>query len=76
MIITAVLLWKGRFLGYLTAVPLLVFAATMGLGIIAMFSLSAAKGLSYSLPAGIMVGIIIIISTGFSYLFLKAIKEV
>ena len=75
MIIISVLLWKEKVLGCVMAVPLLVFAATMGLGIIAVFAISAIKGLPYSLPAGIMIGIIIVLSSGFSYMFLKEVKE-
>lgn len=75
MIITSYLLWKEKVLGYLMAVPMLVFAATMGLGIIAMFALSAIQGMSFPLPAAIMVGTIILLSTAFSYLFCKEIHE-
>lgn len=75
MIISSVLIRNGKAAGYLMAVPLLVFAATMGLGIIAMFALSALKNLPWSLPAGIMAGTIIVLSTVFCYLFLNEIKE-
>jgi hypothetical protein len=75
MIITSFLLWKGKILGYVMAVPMLVFAATMGLGIIAMFILSAREGMSFPIPAAIMVGTIIVLSTAFSFLFCKEIPE-
>lgn len=75
MIITSVLLWRREVLGYLMAVPLLVFAATMGLGIIVIFVLSAASDLPYSLPAGMIVGIIMVLSTLFAWLFLRDVKE-
>jgi hypothetical protein len=75
MIITSLLLWKGKILGYLMAVPMLVFAATMGLGIIAMFALSAIKGMSFPIPAAIMVGTIIVLSIALLCLFCKEIKE-
>lgn len=75
MIITSVMLWRREVLGYLMAVSLLVFATTMGLGIIVMFALSAASGLPYSLPAGAIVGIIMVLGTLFSWLFLNDVKE-
>lgn len=75
MIITSFLLWKGKILGYVMAVPMLVFAATMGLGIIAMFILSAIQWMSFPIPAAIMVGTIIVLSTAFSFLFCKEIPE-
>ena len=75
MIITSVLIRNRKAAGYLMAVPLIVFSATMGLGIIAMFALSALKSLPWSLPAGIMAGTIIVLSTVFCFLFLKEIKE-
>jgi len=75
MMITSVLIRNDKAAGYLMALPLLVFAASMGLGIIAMFALSALKSLPWSLPAGIMVGTIIVLSTVFCFLFLNEIKE-
>lgn len=75
MLITSVLLWRKNVLGYLLAVPLLVFAVTMGLGIIAMFVISAIKGLPYSLPAGMIIGLIMLLSVYFSQLFLKEMEE-
>jgi len=74
-IIVSALLWKREALGLLLAVPLLVFMATMGAGIIAMFVLSASNGGPSVLPAGLTIGTIMILSTYFSYLFLKEIRD-
>jgi hypothetical protein len=75
MVITSVLLWRRNMLGFLLAVPLLVFSATMGMGIISMFTISAIMGLPSSLPAGMIVGIIMLLSVYFSYLFLREVRE-
>lgn len=74
MIITSFLLRRGDIRGSLMAVPLLVFAATMGLGILAIFGISALRGLSYPVPAGVMIGTIVVVSTTLSYLFLREVK--
>ncbi|MDD4650936.1 MAG: hypothetical protein PHQ34_01785 [Methanothrix sp.] len=74
-IVVSALLWRRETLGLLLAVPLLVFMATMGAGIIAMFVLSASNGGASVLPAGLAIGTIMLLSTLFSYLFLKEIKR-
>ena len=71
MIITAILLWRDDAAGFLMAVPLLVFSVTMGLGIIVMMVLSAISHLPYSIPAVIIVGMIMVMGTGVSYLCLR-----
>ena len=73
-IIVSALLWRRKALGLLLAVPLLVFMATMGAGIVAMFILSASNGGASVLPAGLAIGTIMLLSTIFSYLFLKEIE--
>jgi hypothetical protein len=74
-VIVSAFLWRREALGLLLAVPLLVFMATMGAGIIAMFILSASNGGASVLPAGLAIGTIMLLSTIFSYLFLKEIEE-
>jgi hypothetical protein len=74
-IIVSTLLWKREALGLLLAVPLLVFMATMGTGIIAMFVLSASNGGASVLPAGLAIGMIMLLSMYYSYLFLKEVKD-
>ena len=75
MIITSVMLWRRNMLGFLMAVPLMVFSVTMGAGIISMFIISAIKGMPSSLPAGMIIGLIMLLSVYFSYLFLREVKE-
>lgn len=74
MIITAVLLWEENLLGYFMAVPLLVFTAAVALGIMGLVISSAVHGLPYSVPALVIIGIILVISTWVSCLFLKEVK--
>lgn len=76
MIITSVLLWRKHVLGFQLAVPLLVFFVTMGMVIIAIFINSAIKGMQASLPAGIIISLMMLMSAYFSYRFLKEVKEV
>ena len=71
MIATSVLLRREEFLGNLMAVPLLVFSAAMGLGIVVNFALSAVRGLPYPLPAAVVVGAIVLLSTWVAWRFLK-----
>jgi hypothetical protein len=75
MVITSVLLWRKELLGFLLGVPLLVFSAAMSIGIIAMFIISASMGKPSSLPAGMIIGLIMLLSVYFSYLFLREVKE-
>jgi hypothetical protein len=75
MIITAVLLWKENLLGYFMAVPLLVFAAAVALGIIGLVISSAIHSLPYSVPVLGIFGTILVFSTCFSCLFLKEVKQ-
>jgi hypothetical protein len=58
MVITSVLLWRRNMLGFLLAVPLMVFSVTMGAGIISMFIISAIKGMPSSLPAGMIIDLL------------------
>jgi len=75
MVITSILLRRRNMLGFLLAVPLMVFSATMGAGIISMFIISAIRGLPSSLPAGMIIGLIMLLSIYYSYLFLREVKE-
>jgi hypothetical protein len=74
MVITSVLLWKGRPAGFLFAVPLLVFSAIMGTGIIAMLVVMSQRGVPGSVPFGFGVGIVVAISALLAGLFLKDTK--
>jgi len=63
-------------LGYILAVPLLVFTATMGLGIISIFIISAIQGQPFAMIPALFIGTIILLATYFSYLFLSEIDLV
>ena len=71
LIATSVLLRREEFLGNLMAVPLLVFSAAMGLGIVVNFVISAVRGLPFPLPAAVIVGAIVLLSTWVAWQFLK-----
>ena len=75
MIIVSVMLRRKKAVGYLLAVPLAIFTITMGLGIVVMFALSALKGMPYSLPAGLLIVIIMASGSYLTIQFLKEIKE-
>lgn len=75
MIITSALLWKRKTLGYLFAVPLMVFAAVMGVGIISMFAAMSRRGLGGGGPMGVVVGALVAVSVLIAVLFLKDIRR-
>lgn len=74
MVITSVLLCRRNILGFLLAVPLMVFSVIMSAGMISMFIISAIWGLPSSLPAGMIIGLIMLLSVSFSYQFLREVK--
>ena len=67
MLATAYLIRRDDAIGCLMAVPLLVFSITMGLGIVAMNLLSIPAGLPYSVPAMVLVSLIIVLSAVVAY---------
>jgi hypothetical protein len=71
MLAAAYLLRRGAFAGRLAAAPLLIFAVTMGLGILAGFAFSAARGLPVPLPAVVLVGAIVAAGAVLTALFLR-----
>jgi hypothetical protein len=75
MVITSIMLWKGRPTGYLFAVPLLMFAAIMGMAIIAMLVVMSHRGVAGSVPFGVAVGIMVAASASLVGLFLKDVKR-
>ncbi len=48
MLVTAIFLWRGKLLGYLLALPLLVFSILTGIGIISIDLVMAMKGMPVS----------------------------
>ena len=71
MVATSVLLRRDEYLGNLMAVPLLVFSAAMGLGIVVNFVISALRGLPSPLPAAVVVGAIVLLSSWVAWRFLE-----
>ena len=67
MIVVGVQLRRGRPWGLLLAPVLLIFAAMMGVAILALFALSAARGLRVPAPAAIVVGAIVTLSTWYAW---------
>jgi len=75
MIITSILLWKRKTAGFLFAVPFLMFAAIMGMAIIAMLVAMSQRGMPGNLPFGVAVAIMVAASLLLIGLFLKDIKR-
>lgn len=67
MLATAYLIRRDDAIGCLMDVPLLVFSIMMGLGIVAMNLLSIPAGLPYSVPAMVLVSLIIVLSAVMAY---------
>lgn len=74
MIITSILLWRRKLLGYLLAIPLLVFSILTGTGILAIFFVMSSKGMPTGLGIEIFFAIIILVSLVLSVLFLREVK--
>jgi hypothetical protein len=75
MIIIAILLWRGRILGYVFAIPLLVFSILTGLGVLAIFIMMSLKGIPTSLVVELLFAVIIVASLVICILFAREIKE-
>jgi hypothetical protein len=75
MIITAVLLWRRKFLGFFFAIPFLVFSILTGIGIIAIDVVAFVQGMPTSLPVDLFLAAIIVVSLVLSVLYVREIKE-
>ena len=71
MVLTGVLLRRQHPWGLMLAVPLLVFAVTMGVGILAIFALSAIAKLPVALPGVVAVSAIVLLSAAYTRLLLR-----
>ena len=71
MLVVGVLLRRRNRWGLLLAVPLLVFAVTMGVGILVLFALMAREGLAVVAPAAVVVGAIVVASASYALLLLR-----
>jgi len=75
MMATSVLLWRRRPLGYLFAVPLLVFSAIMGVAIEAMAALMALSDIAVPAPMVVTVGAVALVSLGLAVAVLRRIGD-
>jgi len=75
MIITAILLWRRKLLGYLLSVPMLVFSILTGMGILAIDLVSGIKGLSVSPGVDLFIATIVLVSGVLSVLFAHEMQE-
>jgi hypothetical protein len=74
MIITAILLWRRKLLGYLLAIPLLIFSIITGIGIFAIFFAMSINGMPTNLGVVLFFAAIIAGSLVLSWLFLREVK--
>ena len=74
MIITSILLWRRKLLGYTFAIPLLVFSVLTGIGILATLFAMRSKGLSASVGVELFIAVIVVVSLVLSVLFLREVK--
>lgn len=75
MVITAILLWRRRFLGYFFAVPLLVFSILTGIGIIAIDVVAVTQGTPAALGVDLFIAVIVVVSLVLSVFFIREVKE-
>ena len=74
LIITAILLWRRRLLGYFLALPLLVFSILTGIGILAIFVVMSMKGMPTSLIVELLFAVIVVVSLVLSVLYVREVK--
>jgi hypothetical protein len=74
MLITALLLWRRKLLGYLLAGPLLVFSILTGTAILAIFLVTSSKGMPTSVGVEAFIAIIIVVSLILSVLYIREVK--
>ena len=75
MIITALLLWRRKLVGYLLAGPLLVFSILTGTAILVIFLVMSTKGMPTSVGVEAFIAIIIAVSLVLSVLYLREVNE-
>jgi hypothetical protein len=74
MIITSILLWRRKLLGYIFALPLLVFSIFTGIGILATFLVMSSQEMAVSLGVELFIAAIVLVSLVLSVLYLKEVK--
>lgn len=75
MIITAILLWRRKFLGYFFATPLLVFSFLTGIGIIAIDVVTGIRGFPTSLGVDLFIAVLSVVSLVLSVLFVRQVQD-
>jgi hypothetical protein len=65
---------RGKLLGFLLAVPLLVFSILTGIGILATFLIMNSQGMPTSLGVELFFAVIIVVSLVLSVLYLREVK--
>lgn len=75
MIVSAVFLWKGKMLGHLSAVPLLVFSALTGAGILFSNALMRLNEIPTGFVADAVVGAVVAASVVLGWLYLSEMKR-
>ena len=74
MVIMSISLWRGKLLGFLFAVPLLVFSILTGIGILTTFLIMNSQGMSTSFGVELFFVVIIVVSLVLSVLYLREVK--
>jgi hypothetical protein len=74
MLMTALLLWRKKLLGYLLAGPLLVFSILTGTAILVIFFVMSSKGMPTSVGIEAFIAIIIVVSLVLSVLYIREVK--
>jgi hypothetical protein len=75
MLITVILLWRGKLLGSLLALPLLVFSILTGVGILATFLIMDMNGMSTSPVVELLFAVIVLVSLVLSVFFGRDVQE-
>ncbi len=74
MIITAMLLWRRKFLGYFFAIPLLIFNILTGIGILAIDVVTGMRGMPTSPGVDLFIAAIIVVSLVLGVLYVREVK--
>lgn len=74
MLITALLLWRRKLLGYLLGGALLVFSILTGTAILVIFLITSSKGMPTSIGVEAFIAIIIVVGLVLSVLYIREVK--
>jgi hypothetical protein len=76
MILAGILLWKRRSMGFLLAVPLMVFAIAMATAILSMITMLNIRNVIDSIGPAPMMVVNVLVGIYLTYQFLKEMKEI